>query len=268
METAIEVTDLVINRGKREVLHGFSCTIPRGSITGLLGPSGSGKTTLMRAVVGVQVVASGRVTVLGRAGGHAAAAAQDRLSDPGPQRLRRPHGPGERPLLRVALRSRRGRRRRRPGERRAGRRRAAARRQPLRRSAQPRLAGLRARRPARGAGARRADRRPGPGAARRAVGAVPRPGRRRRHDPRLQPRDGRGQPLRPAAADPRRRPDRRRHPGGDQGAPPAPTTSTRRSCASSGRQEKAAASMSSTTSSPARPAGSCASSATTAAPSR
>ncbi len=69
METAIEVTDLVLNRGKREVLHGFSCTIPRGSITGLLGPSGSGKTTLMRAVVGVQLVASGRVTVLGEPAG-------------------------------------------------------------------------------------------------------------------------------------------------------------------------------------------------------
>jgi ABC-2 type transport system ATP-binding protein len=69
METAIEVSDLVINRGKREVLHGFTCAIPRGSITGLLGPSGSGKTTLMRAVVGVQVVRSGRVTVLGEPAG-------------------------------------------------------------------------------------------------------------------------------------------------------------------------------------------------------
>ncbi|GIF77997.1 ABC transporter ATP-binding protein [Asanoa siamensis] len=69
METAIEVSDLVINRGKREVLHGLTCTIPRGSITGLLGPSGSGKTTLMRAVVGVQLVASGRVSVLGEPAG-------------------------------------------------------------------------------------------------------------------------------------------------------------------------------------------------------
>ncbi|MDG4827030.1 ABC transporter ATP-binding protein [Asanoa sp. WMMD1127] len=69
METAIEVSDLVINRGKREVLHRLSCTIPRGSITGLLGPSGSGKTTLMRAIVGVQIVASGRVTVLGEPAG-------------------------------------------------------------------------------------------------------------------------------------------------------------------------------------------------------
>jgi ABC-2 type transport system ATP-binding protein len=69
MDTAIEVTDLVVKRGKRVVLDGFTCAIPRGSITGLLGPSGSGKTTLMRAVVGVQIVESGSVTVLGEPAG-------------------------------------------------------------------------------------------------------------------------------------------------------------------------------------------------------
>lgn len=36
---------------------------------GLLGPSGSGKSTLMRAVVGVQVVTAGTVTVLGEPAG-------------------------------------------------------------------------------------------------------------------------------------------------------------------------------------------------------
>lgn len=36
-----------------------------GTVTGLLGPSGSGKTTLMRAIVGVQIVDSGEVEVLG-----------------------------------------------------------------------------------------------------------------------------------------------------------------------------------------------------------
>jgi ABC-2 type transport system ATP-binding protein len=72
MEAAIEVRDLVIERGKRRVLHGdLSCTIPPGSVTGLLGPSGSGKTTLMRAMVGVQVVKSGTVTVLGEPAGSA-----------------------------------------------------------------------------------------------------------------------------------------------------------------------------------------------------
>jgi len=69
MDTAIEVTDLVVERGKRVVLHGLSCSIPPGSVTGLLGPSGSGKTTLMRALVGVQLIKSGRVTVLGQPAG-------------------------------------------------------------------------------------------------------------------------------------------------------------------------------------------------------
>jgi ABC-2 type transport system ATP-binding protein len=72
METAIEVTDLVVERGKRRVLHGISCAIPAGSVTGLLGPSGSGKTTLIRAIVGAQVVKSGTVTVLGEPAGSTA----------------------------------------------------------------------------------------------------------------------------------------------------------------------------------------------------
>ena len=69
MDNAVEVVDLVVTRGKRRVLHGLSCAIPRGSVTGLLGPSGSGKTTLMRAIVGVQKVESGTVTVLGHPAG-------------------------------------------------------------------------------------------------------------------------------------------------------------------------------------------------------
>ncbi|GIE87577.1 ABC transporter ATP-binding protein [Actinoplanes regularis] len=69
MDTAIEVTGLVVRRGKKTVLDHFDCAVPRGSVTGLLGPSGSGKTTLMRTVVGVQVVAAGTVTVLGSPAG-------------------------------------------------------------------------------------------------------------------------------------------------------------------------------------------------------
>ncbi|XTZ14632.1 ABC transporter ATP-binding protein [Micromonospora echinospora] len=69
MESAITLDGLVVDRGGRRVLDGMSCAVPRGSVTGLLGPSGSGKTTLMRAVVGVQTVSSGTVTVLGRPAG-------------------------------------------------------------------------------------------------------------------------------------------------------------------------------------------------------
>ncbi|MEV0710744.1 ABC transporter ATP-binding protein [Nocardia aurea] len=62
---AVEVRNLTVRRGKRQVLHDISLTIPKGSITGLLGPSGCGKTTLMRSIVGTQIVASGEITALG-----------------------------------------------------------------------------------------------------------------------------------------------------------------------------------------------------------
>jgi ABC-2 type transport system ATP-binding protein len=66
---AIEVRDLRVVRGGREVLHRISLSVAPGTVTGLLGPSGCGKSTLMRAVVGVQEVAGGGVTVLGRPAG-------------------------------------------------------------------------------------------------------------------------------------------------------------------------------------------------------
>ncbi|MQA25248.1 MAG: ATP-binding cassette domain-containing protein [Micromonosporaceae bacterium] len=65
MANAIQVDDLVVHRGGKPVLRGISCAVASGTVTGLLGPSGSGKTTLMRAIVGVQKVRSGQVTVLG-----------------------------------------------------------------------------------------------------------------------------------------------------------------------------------------------------------
>lgn len=66
---AVVVRDLVIERGRRRVLQDLSFSVPPGQVTGLLGPSGSGKSTLMRAVVGVQQVRSGEVTVLGEPAG-------------------------------------------------------------------------------------------------------------------------------------------------------------------------------------------------------
>jgi len=68
-EPAIRVDGLRVVRGGRTVLPGLTLAVPRGQLIGLLGPSGCGKTTLMRCVVGVQQVAGGTVEVLGEPAG-------------------------------------------------------------------------------------------------------------------------------------------------------------------------------------------------------
>jgi ABC-2 type transport system ATP-binding protein len=70
--TAIVARGLRVSRRRHEVLHGLTFSVGRGSVTGLLGPNGSGKTTLMRAVVGVQMIGSGSLDVLGHPAGSAA----------------------------------------------------------------------------------------------------------------------------------------------------------------------------------------------------
>ena len=70
MKNAVEISDLVVVRGGREVLHGLDLSLdPTDGVVGLLGPSGGGKTTLLRCLVGVQRVASGTVTVFGEPAG-------------------------------------------------------------------------------------------------------------------------------------------------------------------------------------------------------
>jgi ABC-2 type transport system ATP-binding protein len=66
---AVRLEGLRVVRGGREILHSIDVTVAAGTITGLLGPSGGGKTTLLRCLVGVQVVASGTVEVLGTPAG-------------------------------------------------------------------------------------------------------------------------------------------------------------------------------------------------------
>ncbi len=70
--SAIRVEDLHVDRGGREVLHGVTLTLARGSLVALMGPSGCGKTTLMRSLMGVQQHVSGTLEVLGLPAGHKA----------------------------------------------------------------------------------------------------------------------------------------------------------------------------------------------------
>lgn len=66
---AVQVADLQVVRGGRQILRDVGFALPRGCVAGLLGPSGCGKTTLMRALVGVQQGVRGTVEVLGQPAG-------------------------------------------------------------------------------------------------------------------------------------------------------------------------------------------------------
>jgi ABC-2 type transport system ATP-binding protein len=70
-QQAIRIQELHVRRGGKLILPGISLEVRPGIVTGLLGPSGSGKTTLMRAIVGVQIVEQGRISVLGEPAGAA-----------------------------------------------------------------------------------------------------------------------------------------------------------------------------------------------------
>jgi ABC-2 type transport system ATP-binding protein len=70
-DMVVRARDLVVDRGRKRVLHGISTAVPRGTVTGLIGPSGGGKTTLLRAIVGVQQLRSGHLEVLGETAGAA-----------------------------------------------------------------------------------------------------------------------------------------------------------------------------------------------------
>ena len=70
-QPVVEVRNLVVDRGSTRAVDDVSFSVPTGTVMGLLGPSGCGKSSLMRAVVGVQIVAGGSVTVLGQPAGSA-----------------------------------------------------------------------------------------------------------------------------------------------------------------------------------------------------
>jgi len=76
VNNAVEVRDLSVVRGGKEVLRGLDFVVRAGEVTGLLGPSGCGKTTLMRSLVGVQRITAGSVEVFGRRAGSASLRAE------------------------------------------------------------------------------------------------------------------------------------------------------------------------------------------------
>lgn len=52
MKTAIDVKQLSVTLGHRDILHDINVSIPMGQITTLIGPNGCGKSTLLRSMIG------------------------------------------------------------------------------------------------------------------------------------------------------------------------------------------------------------------------
>ncbi|HET6622615.1 MAG TPA: ABC transporter ATP-binding protein, partial [Candidatus Saccharimonadales bacterium] len=69
MKPTISAEALAVTKSNKPILNNLDFEIKQGSLNGLIGPSGAGKTTLIRAIVGIQRLSSGRLTVLGAAAG-------------------------------------------------------------------------------------------------------------------------------------------------------------------------------------------------------
>ena len=61
----INLEEINLSFGSREIFKNLSLAIPEGKITAILGPSGSGKTTLLRLLSGQILPNSGKVTLMG-----------------------------------------------------------------------------------------------------------------------------------------------------------------------------------------------------------
>ncbi|MFL6072603.1 MAG: ABC transporter ATP-binding protein [Mycobacteriales bacterium] len=62
----LELTDVVVQYGRIQALHGISLQVDEGQIVALIGANGAGKTTTMRAISGLRPLAGGRIVFDGR----------------------------------------------------------------------------------------------------------------------------------------------------------------------------------------------------------
>lgn len=62
----IDVTDLLVERGGKRVVHGVSFSVKAGEITALLGANGAGKSSTVLALAGAIPVVGGAITLSGK----------------------------------------------------------------------------------------------------------------------------------------------------------------------------------------------------------
>ncbi len=65
MKAAVEISGATVDFGKLKAVDNVTLGIRSGTCFGLVGESGSGKTTLMRAILGLQPLAAGRIVIEG-----------------------------------------------------------------------------------------------------------------------------------------------------------------------------------------------------------
>lgn len=61
----MELKNVAVRYGRREVIPSFDLTVPGGSVVGIIGPNGAGKTTLLRAIMGMGVRVRGTILIGG-----------------------------------------------------------------------------------------------------------------------------------------------------------------------------------------------------------
>ena len=66
IEAAIRVEGAAVRHGRQTVWSGVDLSVRTGDFVAVLGPNGAGKTTLVKAILGVQPLAEGSVSVFGR----------------------------------------------------------------------------------------------------------------------------------------------------------------------------------------------------------
>lgn len=62
----IELQNISVGFGQREILHDVSAVVAEGCITAVMGPNGCGKTTLLRCIGGLLQPSGGKVLIDGR----------------------------------------------------------------------------------------------------------------------------------------------------------------------------------------------------------